>query len=103
LLVAPLGRPAVLVKQTEHTLLGLVAPAGQILQSLAAGSLLAPADNTAVLVLNEVRLVKAAGGLLCGTVKHLGLGADIHGMLGHTYTLCCDFYLPGKKVEGGQH
>jgi len=91
LLVTPLGRPAVLVEQTKHTLLGLVAPAGQILQSLAAGSLLAPADNTAVLVLNEVGLVEAAGSLLGGTVKHLGLRADIHGMLGHTYTIIEDF------------
>jgi hypothetical protein len=92
LLVTSLGGPAVLVEQTEHTLLGFVAPASQILQSLAAGSLLAPADNTAVLVLNEVGLVEAAGSLLRGTVEHLGLRAYIHGILGH-YTISVDFYL----------
>ena len=54
LLVTPLRRSAILVEQTEHALLGLVASAGQILQSLAASSLLAPADDTAMLVLNEV-------------------------------------------------
>ena len=92
LLITPLGGPAVLVEQTEHTLLGLVASAGQILQSTAASSLLAPANNTAVLVLNEVRLVEAAGSLLSGTVEYLGLRADIHGILGH-YTISGDFYL----------
>ena len=91
LLVTPLRRSAILVEQTEHALLGLVASAGQILQSLAASSLLAPADDTAMLVLNEVGLVKAAGGLLGSTVEYLGLRANIHGKIRHTYTLSSGF------------
>jgi hypothetical protein len=100
LLVPSLGNATVLVEQTEYTLLSLVASAGKKLQSLATGSLLAPANNAAMLVLNEVRLGEAAGRLLGRTVEYLSLGTGIHRKIGHliSYTLFC-FWPQAKKQK----
>ena len=65
-----------LVEQAEGTLLGLVALAGQVLEGLATGGLLLAAHNAAVLVLDEVRLDQATGGMLSRSVEDLGLGAN---------------------------
>lgn len=71
-----LGHAAVLVEQAEGTLLSLVALAGQVLESLATGSLLLAAYNAAMLVLDEVGLDEATGGVLSSSVENLGLGAN---------------------------
>jgi hypothetical protein len=71
-----LGHAAVLVEQAEGALLGLVALAGQVLESLATGCLLLAAYNAAVLVLDEVGLDEATGGVLSSSVENLGLGAN---------------------------
>lgn len=65
-----------LVEQPEGTLLRLVALAGQVLQGLAAGEHLAAAHDAAVLVLDEVLLLEATGGVLGAAVENLGLGAN---------------------------
>lgn len=65
-----------LVEQPERTLLRLVALAGQVLQGLLARQHLTAAHNAAVLVLDEVLLCQATGGVLGGTVENLGLGAN---------------------------
>ena len=65
-----------LVEQTKGTLLGLVALAGQVLQRLLTLHHLLATHNAAVLVLNQVRLGEAAGGMLRASVKDLGLGAN---------------------------
>lgn len=72
-----------LVEQAERTLLGLVALAGQILQSLLAGEHLAAAYNAAVLVLDEVLLLQTAGRVLGRAVENLGLGTSGNFKLGH--------------------
>jgi hypothetical protein len=66
----------VLVEQAEGTLLGLVALAGQVLQGLLAGHHLLTADNTAVLVLDEVGLGQTTGSVLGSTMENLGLGTN---------------------------
>lgn len=71
-----LGHAAVLVEEAEGTLLGLVALAGQVLEGLATSGLLLAAYNAAVLVLDQVRLDEATGGVLGSSVKDLGLGAN---------------------------
>ncbi len=73
---------AVLLEQAEGTLARLVALAGQELQGLLAGHHLATADDAAVLVLDEVLLLEATGGVLGSTVENLGLGTDSE-HLGH--------------------
>ncbi len=77
------GGPAILVEQAEGTLLRLVALAGQILQGLATGGLLAAADDPAALVLHQIGLGEAAGGVVGRAVVDLGLGADGDGV-GHS-------------------
>ena len=67
---------AVLVEEAEGTLLRLVALAGQVLQGLATGGLLAAADDATVLVLDQVCLGEATGGVLGGAVVNLGLVAN---------------------------
>jgi len=66
----------VLVEQAEGALLGLVALAGQVLQGLLAGHHLAAAYDAAVLVLDEILLLEATGGVLGGAVENLSLGAN---------------------------
>lgn len=73
---------AVLLEEAEGTLASLVALAGQELQGLLAGHHLATADDAAVLVLDEVLLLEATGGVLGSTVENLGLGTDSE-HLGH--------------------
>ena len=65
-----------LVEQTERTLLGLVALAGQVLERLLALHHLLATHNAAVLVLDQVGLGEAAGGMLRGSVIDHGLGAN---------------------------
>ena len=71
-------RTAVLVKEAERALLGLVALARQVLERLAARHHLAAAYNPTVLVLNEILLLEAAGRVLGRSVENLGLGANCH-------------------------
>jgi len=71
-----LGHAPVLVEEAEGALLRLVALAGQVLEGLAAGRLLLAAHNATVLVLDEVRLDQATGGVLGSSVEDLGLGAN---------------------------
>ncbi len=73
-----MGSTTVLLEQLEGTLLGLVALAGQVLQSLLAGSHLLATDNAAMLVLNEILLLQTTGGVLGSSVENLGLGANSH-------------------------
>ena len=65
-----------LVEQAEGALLGLVALAGQVLERLLALHHLLATHNAAVLVLDQIRLGEATGGMLRGSVKDLGLGAN---------------------------
>ena len=65
-----------LVEQAESTLLGLVALAGQVLERLLALHHLLATHNATVLVLDQVGLGEAAGGMLRASVKDLGLGAN---------------------------
>ena len=60
-----------LAEELELALLGLVALARQVLERLLALHHLAAAYNAAVLILNEVRLGEAAGGVLGRTVEYL--------------------------------
>jgi hypothetical protein len=83
LLLGALGSATVLVEQTEGTLLGLVALAGQVLQGLLACSHLLAAYNTTVLVLDQILLGQATGGVLGSSVENLGLGASGHFEFGH--------------------
>jgi hypothetical protein len=78
---------AVLLKQTEGAALSLVALAGQILQSLLAGSHLLAADNAAMLVLHQILLLQTTGGMLGGPVENLCLGTNSHLKLGHLILL----------------
>jgi hypothetical protein len=81
-LLAP-GDAAVLVEETERTLLGLVALARQVLERLAAGRLLLAAYNAAVLVLDKIGLREATGGVLRASVENLGLRANGGNFRGH--------------------
>ncbi len=78
-----LAGAGVLLEQFEGALARLVALAGKELQGLLTGHHLLAANNTAVLVLDEVLLLKATGGVLGRTVENLGLGANSGDMLGH--------------------
>ena len=71
--VLPAVLLAVLLEQLESTLLGLVALAGQELQSLLASSHLLSANNAPVLVLDQVLLGQTTGSVLCRTVENLRL------------------------------
>ena len=66
----------VLLEQLERALACLVALAGQELQGLLASSHLLAADDTSVLVLHQVLLFQATGGVLGSSVKHLCLGSN---------------------------
>jgi len=70
---------AALAEQLEGALARLVALAGQVLQGLAAGGLLAAADDATVLVLHQLRFGEPTGGVLGGAVVDLGLGANRDG------------------------
>ena len=72
-----------LLEQLELALLRLVALARQVLQRLLAGHHLAAAYNAAVLVLDEVGLGEATGGVLRRSVKNLGLGSNGGHVVGH--------------------
>jgi len=99
------GGRAVLLEQTEGTLLGLVALAGQELQGLLAGQHLATADDAAVLVLDEVLLLEATGGVLGRTVENLGLGTgcDHLGHLIHWATNFTRNHLRLKQTQSCGH
>ena len=84
------GRAAVLVEQPEGTLLRLVALAGQVLQGLATGGLLATADDATMLVLHQIGLDQTTGGVSSSAVENLGLGANSDGV-GHSDTGGGDF------------
>ena len=71
-----------LVEQAEGALLGLVALAGQVLQSLLAGHHLAAANDAAVFVLDQILLLQTTGRVLGGAVEHLGLRTNSN-HLGH--------------------
>lgn len=70
------GATAVLAEQLEAALARLVALASQILQGLLAREHLLAADNAAVLVLHQILLLEATGGVLSSTVVNLGLRAN---------------------------
>jgi hypothetical protein len=67
---------AALLEQLEGALARLVALAGQELQGLLAGHHLLTAHNAAVLVLHQILLSQATGGVLGSAVEYLGLGAN---------------------------
>jgi len=83
LLLLSLRRAPVLVEEAEDTLLRLVTLARQILERLASSRLLASANNPAMLVLNEVRLLEAAGRLLRRSMENLCLRTNIHRKIRH--------------------
>ena len=89
---------AVLVEKTESSLLGLVATAGQVLERLAAGSLLPAAYNATVLVLDQVRLGEAAGCVLGISVKNRGLGANGGDISGHLIIRAAIFLNEAKAI-----
>lgn len=66
----------VLLEQLEGTLACLVALAGQELQGLLASSHLLAADDTSMLVLDQVLLFQTTGGVLGSSVEHLCLGSN---------------------------
>ena len=72
-----------LLEQGELALLRLVALAGQVLERLLAGKHLLAAYNAPVLVLHEVGLGEATGGVLGASVENLGLGANCGNFVGH--------------------
>ena len=74
---------AVLIEETERTLLGLVALAGQVLEGLLAGRLLLAAYNATVLVLDKVRLGETTGGVLGVAVENRSLRANGGNIGGH--------------------
>ena len=81
-LLAP-GDAAVLVEETERTLLGLVALARQVLERLLALHHLLAAYNATVLVLDKIGLGEATGGVLRVAVENLGLRASGGNFRGH--------------------
>jgi len=92
----------VLVEQPERALLGLVALAGEVLESLAARGLLTAAYNPAVLVLNEVTLLETTGRVCRRSVPDLGLGANCdlnHLILWNAILFVLDLvsWNPGRK------
>ena len=96
-LLAP-GNTAVLVEEVENALLGLVAPARQVLERLAASGLLLAADNAAVLVLNKVRLLETTGSVLRRSVKDLCFGAN-SGYFGHLILLTAIIFSSGGGAD----
>ncbi len=88
-----------LVEQAEGALLGLVALAGQVLQSLLAGGHLLAADDATVLVLHEVLLLQTTGSVLGSAVEHLSLGTNSN-HLGHLISVAAIFKRGGLKVTG---
>ncbi len=91
-----------LVEQTERTLLGLVALACQVLQGLLASHHLAAAHDAAVLVLDEILLLQATGGVLGGAMENLSLGANCD-HLGHLIQMTAILTAGDRqKVDGWQ-
>ena len=90
-----------LLEEAESTLASLVALAGQELQGLLAGHHLATADDATVLVLDEVLLLEATGGVLGSTVENLGLGTgcDHLGHLIHWTTKFARNHLRLKQTQ----
>ncbi len=82
-----LAGAADLAEELEGSALGLVALAGEVLEGLLAGGHLLAAYNTAVLVLEEILLGEAAGGVLGGSVVNLRLGSNGHFKFGHLILL----------------
>ncbi len=82
-----MGAATVLLEQLEGALLGLVALAGQVLQSLLASSHLLATDNAAMLVLDEILLLQTTGGVLGSSVENLGLGANSYVKFRHLILL----------------
>ena len=82
LVITTAGRATVLVEEVEDTLLGLVAPARQVLERLLALHHLLATYNATVLVLDEVGLGEATGGVLGVAVENRSLGAN-SGNFGH--------------------
>ena len=89
---------AVLIEQTERSLLGLVATAGQVLERLATGSLLPATYNTAVLVLDQVGLGQTAGCVLGISVENRGLGANGGDIGGHLIIRAAIFLNEAKAI-----
>jgi len=94
-LLAP-GNTAVLVEEVENALLGLVAPARQVLERLAARGLLLAAHNAAVLVLDKVRLLETPGRVHRRSVENLCFGAN-SGYFGHLILLTAIIFRPVKS------
>ena len=74
---------ASLLEQLEGSLLGYVAHCAQLLDGLLASGLLATADDTTTLGLDQVLLVETTGSVLSGAVEDLGLGADSLDLAAH--------------------
>ena len=87
-----------LVEQPEGSLLGLVALAGQVLQSLLASHHLAPAHNTTVLVLHQVLLLQPTGGVLGSSVENLCLRASGH-RFGHLIQWNAEIFTAARGVK----
>lgn len=77
----------VLTEELESPALRLVALAGEVLEGLLAGGELLTTHNAPVLVLDEVLLGEAAGGVLGGSVVNLGLGSSGDFKFGHLILL----------------
>jgi len=88
---AAFARVAVLVKEMECPFLRLVPLASQVLESLAAGSLLTAANNPPMFILNKVRLDKATGGVLRRSVENLSFGTNC-GNVDHLILLTAIFF-----------
>ena len=89
---------AVLIEQTERSLLGLVATAGQVLEGLATGGLLPATYNAAVLVLNQVGLGETAGRVLGVSVENRGFGANGGDISGHLIIRAAIFLNEAKAI-----
>jgi hypothetical protein len=81
------GAATVLLEQLEGTLLGLVALAGQILQSLLASGHFLATDNATVLVLNQILLGQTTGSMFSSAVEYLSLGANSYVKFSHLILL----------------
>ena len=70
---ARLAAAGMLLEQRESPLFGDISLARQVLERLASKRLLAPTDDTSVLVLDKIGLLESAGRVVCGSVPNLCL------------------------------
>lgn len=87
----------VLAEELESPTLRLVALAGEVLEGLLTGGELLTTHNTPMLVLDEVLLGEAAGGVLGSSVVNLGLGSSGNFKFGHLILLTAIFNWGRRK------